>query len=82
MPRFASDGFQNIKAADMGEAARVFALRLARKEYGRKGNFMALRFDKGNGASSVYEVYIGKPSPSDPQHALAGRNVWLYVRLV
>ena len=37
MSKYISNGFRATEAADMGEAAQIFASRAARRQYGRTG---------------------------------------------
>ena len=37
MSKYISNGFRATEAADMGEAAQIFASRAARRKYGRTG---------------------------------------------
>lgn len=81
MARFVADGFRAVEAEGASAAARIFAERLARREYGRSGHCRTLRLDSWtqNGASHTFEAFIGKPVPGD-RATTSGRNVWIYVR--
>jgi hypothetical protein len=57
--------------------ARIFANRIARREYGRKGFVHNLRLDSWSfdGRSFNYEAFVGV-SVKGEMHACSGRNVW------
>lgn len=59
--------------------ARVFAERMARREYGRRGQVGALRLDSytQDGTCSAYEAFIG--APASDGNGIVGHNVWLCV---
>ena len=67
-------GIQNV-----ADAARVFADRLARRTFGRKGYARTIRPDSWtqDGRNYTFEAFIGV----DREHGreTVGRNVWLYV---
>lgn len=81
MPRFTSDGLAPVQAKSAEEAAEIFANRLARREFGRRGYCRTLRLDSWtrDGTLHVFEAFIGKSLPGDP-FTTAGHNSWIRVR--
>lgn len=81
MPTFHADGFRPVVAESAAEAARIFANRQARRDYGRAGVHLALRLDSWtqNGRSHAFQVFIGKALPREASGTVQGRNVWLHV---
>ena len=83
MTKYLCDSFRPLRRSDAVQtaidAATVFANRLARREYGRKGYARTVRPDSWtpDGSSHTFEVFIGTDGP---QHGTTvGRNEWLYV---
>jgi len=77
--RQSADGFGEIQRP--ADAALVFANRLARREYGRRGYARTIRCDSwaADGSSKNYEVFIGVDG--DQPGSTVGRNEWLYVNV-
>ena len=80
MPRFVMDGMRSVTAPSASDAARIFAGRMARKEYGRRGYVRSMRLNSWaeNGQSHTFEAFIGR----DVGNACSGRNEWVYVSRV
>lgn len=80
---FRADGFRDVQAESHREAARIFADRQARRDYGRNGFCRTLRADGRtfDGKMHTFEAFIGKPVPGE-RSATRGHNVWIYVRRV
>jgi hypothetical protein len=78
---FTCEGFQPVRADSAQEAARIFAERQARREFGRKGFCRTLRLDcwTEDRRSHTFEAFIGRPVPGEPG-TTSGRNVWVHVR--
>lgn len=85
MKTYHSDGFRSIRQSDAvrsaEDAARVFAGRQARREYGRTGHVRTLRADSWtrDGSSATFEAFIGRPGSGIDRNTTVGRNVWLHV---
>ena len=45
--------------ADELDVVQTFASRLARREFGKKGRALTLRWDSTSGKSSLYESFLG-----------------------
>ena len=75
---FFCPGHRRITAEDAEAAARVFAGREARREYGRRAYVRVLRLDNWteNGRSHTFEAFIGRDVA---QNQCSGRNVWIHV---
>jgi hypothetical protein len=75
---FTCDGFRPVQADSAAEAARIFAGRQARRDYGRRGYCRTMRLDcwTEDGRSHTFEAFIGY---SVDRATTSGRNVWLYV---
>jgi hypothetical protein len=63
------------------DPARVFARRIARREYGRKGFVQNVRLDSRtmDGRCFNYEAFVGVSVKGD-MHACSGRNVRFTIR--
>lgn len=75
---FRSPGYRAVEAESATEAARIFAGRQARRDFGRRGYVRTLRLDcwTEDRRSHTFEAFIGYNVERD---ACAGRNVWIYV---
>lgn len=60
------------------DAARIFANRLARRQFGRKGYCHHVRLDsrREDGQMGIFEVFIGYPAEGG---GTQGHNEWLNV---
>ena len=69
--------FQSVEADSGSDAVEIFAERLARKEYGKRGRVGAIRHDSSSmdHTSSTWEIFIGYKNDG----GLTGRNVWLHL---
>jgi len=70
---------QSDEVPTVNAAAAVFAGRLARRAYGRRGYARTVRPDSWapDGSSHTFEVFIGTDGP---QHGeTVGHNEWLHV---
>lgn len=76
---YRSIGFRAVKAQSMGEAAHVFAQRLARREYGRRGVVRTLNLNSWarDGSCGDYQAFLGLPGPEPGQ--TTGGDVWIHV---
>lgn len=79
--KFTADGFRAVLAETAGEAARIFAQRAARREYGPRAYCRTLRLDHWtqDGSMHAFEAFIGRDVPGS-HGTTAGRNEWIYVR--
>lgn len=90
MATYTCDNFKSVRTGEEHsyiliengkDAARVFAQRLARKQYGKRGTVAAVRMDcyAENGSYANYEVFIGR---SNDERGVTGHNEYLtvYVR--
>ena len=71
-----------IRAESAADAAKLFADRLARREYGKTGYCRLIRLNghAADGSWSAYEAFIGyTPAGEHNSTATVGRNVWLTV---
>jgi hypothetical protein len=64
-------------AADELDVVQTFASRLARREFGKKGRALTLRWDstRRDGKSSLYESFLGYRCGD----AYSGHNIWIWV---
>lgn len=64
------------------DAAKIFANRIAKQEFGKRGYCHHVRQDcwREDGAYVVYEAFVGVSVKGD-QYACSGRNVWLTVHI-
>lgn len=78
MPKYFCDGFRAVDAESNADAAGIFADRLARKHYGRRGDVRTLRKDSWTQDSSriTYQAFVGR---TNRQGVTAGHNVFLTV---
>jgi len=77
--RYHCSGCQSVEAEGVQAAAEVFANRLAKRHYGRRGYCRTLRLDSWtqNQSSFTYQAFIGR-SVGDG-NTTAGHNIWLYI---
>lgn len=82
---YRAEGFRPIRQSEdirtVSDAAKVFAGRMARRQYGRREYVRTVRPDSwaADGSSHTFEVFIGVDGP---QHGTTiGRNEWLYVHV-
>ena len=71
--------YGDVEVSDIKDAARVFADRFARKEYGRRRGYCHLvRADSwaADGRYTNFEVFIGTRASGG---WTSGRNIWLSV---
>lgn len=86
MTTFHADGFQPVKRSDevqnVRDAADIFADRLARRKFGKRGYARIVRPDSWtqNGKWHSFETFIGtdQRGPGGSTETV-GRNEWLYV---
>ena len=73
-------GEDEIRVDDPSDAARVFAGRTARADYGRRGCVGALRLDSWSedGTFCSYEAFIGSPAVGG---GVDGRNIQLHISI-
>jgi len=66
---------------DAKEAARIFANRLARKKYGKKGYCYHVRLDSWTQDGTVhhFEAFIGRDLPRAYGGGCQGHNEWLTI---
>jgi len=78
MATYYSPGFRNVEAESPAEAARIFANRQARRDFGRRGYCRTLRLDcwTENHRSHTFEAFIGYDVD---RNSCSGHNVWIYV---
>ena len=82
MKTYKTEGMRPIRAESAADAAKLFADRLARREYGKKGYGRPIRLDghAADGSWSAYEAFIGyTPAGEHNSSATVGRNVWFSV---
>lgn len=78
-----NDPISGLTIDDMHAAARIFATRMARREFGQRGLCRTvLRHTSPQDASyGNYEAFIGVPAHRD-QNTTAGHRIWLVVSCV
>jgi hypothetical protein len=86
MTTYHVDGFQPIRQSEhpsgevqtVTDAARIFANRLARRTYGKRGYCYTVRADSWatDNSSHTFEAFIGRDVPNS---GCEGHNEWLYV---
>jgi hypothetical protein len=77
---YSCENYRNVKANNMREAALIFALRAARREYGSKAivvtcNQQAMAMD---GSFAEYQAFVGVPHGS---RSICGKNIRFSVYL-
>ena len=79
MNTYSANGFRPVQANEMKDAAEVFAGRLARKQFGRKGYCRICRLDGWDeqGRFGEYEVFIGYNGAE--RGTTVGHNEWIIV---
>ncbi len=77
MATFQCNGFHPVEADSPTAAALIFAGRLARRRYSKKGYCRTVRLDYSteNGLGHQFEAFIDKDEPNES----GGLSVWLYV---
>ena len=77
MTLYRTDGMRAVTADGATPAAHIFARRLARREYGRRGRVGLVRLDSwtASGQTHTFQAFIGTPSGN----GMAGKNIWLTV---
>ena len=84
---YRSQGYTPIRSTDphdtMTDAAKIFATRTARKEFGRSGYCRTLRMNSysASGDSATFEAFIGKDLPRRCGGNCQGHNIWLTVNV-
>jgi hypothetical protein len=80
MTTYTCEGFRPVAAYDASEAAAIFAERLARRQYGKRGYMRTMRLDHWtqDGSLHAFEAFIGYTV--DKQGTTSGHNEWLHVR--
>lgn len=78
MPVYVCPGFRAVRADDISDAARTFANRAARQEFGRAGYARTLRLDTWtrDESSFAYQAFIGRDTS---QNTCTGHNIWLHI---
>ena len=78
MPRYACEGFRAVEADIIGDAAGIFARRLARKSYGRRGDVRVLARNSWaeDGTRVTYQAFIGI---TDRNNVTVGHTILLTV---
>jgi hypothetical protein len=81
MNTFTCTGFRNVSADSADEAAGIFAERLARRRFGKRGYCRTMRLDSWteNGHTHTFEVFIGYDVD---RNTCSGFNEWLHVHHV
>lgn len=81
LKKFICEGFRPVFAATPREAAEIFAGRLARRRFGKKGVVATLRADSWteDGTSTTFEAFIAR---SEGQGQCTGKNEWFHVYTV
>lgn len=81
MKSYICDGMRPVKEESMAKAAKIFANRQARKEYGRRGYARTIRLDHWtqDGAFATFQAFIGKDIGGG---STAGHDVWIDVKVV
>lgn len=76
--KYISNGFRAVHAGSMSDAAKTFALRLARRDYGKRGTVRILNCNAWSQDHSFceYSAFIGYRT--DP-HTTTGHNVYFTV---
>jgi hypothetical protein len=79
MTTYKCDGFKSVQAEDMKQAARIFAERQARREYGKRGYCHHVNQDSysQDGNSATYQAFIGVYNKN--YRSTNGENIWLTV---
>jgi hypothetical protein len=77
MTRYTCDGFRAVRTESATDAAYVFAGRLARRLYGRRGVVGSLRYDSGtrDGDMAVFSPFLG----TCDDNGIVGKNEWMHV---
>jgi hypothetical protein len=81
-------GMRAVRAESFSDAAHVFALRLARRIYGRRGEYHSLNQSgwtndaQGHTKSAHYEPFIGVQTGGRAAYRMCGRNVFFTVTIV
>jgi hypothetical protein len=68
--------FRAVEADRASDAAEIFAARLARRAFGRRGVAVTVRPNGSGGRTSHWDVFVGTSCRGG---GYAGRNEWLYV---
>jgi len=85
MTTYSCDKCRNrIQAETMADAAGAFAVRLARRHWGRRGEVRTLRADcwAADGSSAEYDAFIGRPGRGIDRGATVGGNVRFVVHRI
>ena len=74
MTTYLSNGFRSIQAEGMKDAAEIFALRQARKEYGKAATVRTLniRAHAQDNSFAEFEAFIGRRTG---KHETTGHNL-------
>lgn len=80
MQTYSCNGCRNVKAESMGQAADIFAGRLARREYGRRAYAAICNLDSQTmcGTMGNYNAFIGT---AGGQGTTVGKNIMFSVYL-
>lgn len=80
MARFVCEDFRPVEAFDGRAAAEIFGGRLARREFGRRGECVTVRLDTSSerGRAGHYQVSVGYP---EGQGRYRVWDRWLTVRV-
>ena len=80
MNLYSCAGFRSIRSDSIGFAAEVFALRSARRSFGRSARVgpVNAEFWTRDGRVVEFSAFIGYRVPGRPNE-LSGRNVWFTV---
>jgi hypothetical protein len=73
---YSCSGFRSVRSDDIREAAKIFALRSARRSFGRSGRVGPLNAEcwTRDGRVVEFSAFIGYRVPGRPNE-LSGRNV-------
>jgi hypothetical protein len=79
--KYTCTGFRPVNAESAADAARIFATRQARRDYGSKGYCRSLRLDSWtrDGRSHTFETFIGRDVRGG---ACAGHDIWLFINRI
>ena len=80
MNRYTCDSHKSVLTDSPREAAEIFALRTARKQYGKAASVGALHLNSYSSSGDVHEftAFIGYPSA---RNETTGHNIHLVVRV-
>ncbi len=84
MNTYHCNGFRPVRFdspwGSVSDAARVFAERLAHRQYGKRGEVVTVRPDSWteDRREHAFECFIGRPVKGN---GTEGHNVWLYVKV-